>query len=138
MQCIFQHSKVWNTEKNVILKLKFSVVILPNEMPTLYSEEIICSVDRVRVSILFMLTLLLLVTNPSFPFLMPVNTPVLFKISFLVSMQQEKNSLCYKWRVTFSGTRTLKTDWSTSYRSVSPRISLQWNGSWELDWHLCY
>lgn len=39
---------------------------------------------------------------------MQVNTPVLFKLRFFVSVQQEKISLCYKWRITFSGTRTLK------------------------------
>lgn len=50
----------------MILKLKFPIAILTNEMQTMYSEEILCSVDRIRVSILFMLTLLL-VTNPSFP-----------------------------------------------------------------------
>lgn len=74
----------------------------------LYSVEILCSVDRIRISTLFMLTLLLLVTNSSFLFLMPLNTLVLFKLSFFVSVQQEKISLYYKLRVTFSGTRALK------------------------------
>lgn len=113
----------------MILKLKFPIAILSNEMQTVYSEEILCSVDRIRVSILFMLTFLL-VTNPSFLFVMPVNTLVLFKLSSFVSMRQEEINLCYKWRVTFSGTRTLKYRLKQKLQvSVSPRISLQLNGS---------
>lgn len=59
---------------------------------------------------------------------MPVNTSVLFKLSFFVSVQQEKISLCHKWGVT-SGTKTLKYRLKQKLQvSVSPRISLQLNG----------
>lgn len=60
---------------------------------------------------------------------MPVNTSVLFKLSFFVSVQQEKISLCHKWGVTSSGTKTLKYRLKQKLQvSVSPRISLQLNG----------
>lgn len=73
--------------KKCDFEVKIPITILTEEMQTVYSEEIICSFGRIRVNILFMLTLLLLVTNPYFLFLMPVNAPVLFKLSFFVSMQ---------------------------------------------------
>lgn len=61
---------------------------------------------------------------------MLVNMPVLFTFRGFVSVQQEKISLCYKWRVTFSDARTLKYRLKQKLQvSVSPRISLQLNGS---------